>query len=400
MPSHKPAPASIRYIKARLRFLARPAFWASCVVLLLAVLFAWEYFAHPEWLNANNDDQDTGNEQVADSGNPDDPTPSKKDIAAIGADIDSSPVLKKELEDLDSANAANSQSGGDQPEGLFDQFSREQQQTKTNGAPSLGAIAPSTSETPNYKQNVSNPFLTSAQDLLNAGILTASNRTGAKQNASAAQFLYNPTADANSLGQNQNSTPLSGAATNNPFLGTNSFNSANQNQNATAVSPLEAALRQAQSNSAASGGTGATKTPEQTLSAPAYTGQGGIQLATPPSSNATGYNLPSYANTANPPNSFTYLAPPQVVPPVPAAAPVVPPGASGTPTNYTPYQSQSPTQPTVTNPPFTTSSFGNQVAPSPQALPYIRNSAPPPFAVPNQSGQPNSGGQTNAFPNR
>lgn len=53
MPS-KQLPASIRYLKARLQILQRPAVWVSASVLLLAIVFLAETWKHPERFAAPN----------------------------------------------------------------------------------------------------------------------------------------------------------------------------------------------------------------------------------------------------------------------------------------------------------------------------------------------------------
>lgn len=53
MPS-KQLPASIRYLKARLQILQRPAVWVSASVLLVAIVFLAETWKHPERLTTPN----------------------------------------------------------------------------------------------------------------------------------------------------------------------------------------------------------------------------------------------------------------------------------------------------------------------------------------------------------
>ncbi len=72
----------IRYGFARLRRLGRPIFWAPSIALLLLILFAWEFFSHPEssYFGISTPDE----------------TLSRED-QAIGADIDSLPLLMNDI---------------------------------------------------------------------------------------------------------------------------------------------------------------------------------------------------------------------------------------------------------------------------------------------------------------
>ena len=397
MPSHKPVPASIRYVKARLKSLMRPAVWGSSAVLLLMILFGWEYFTHPEWLKAINNDQESGDEQAADLTTPDGSTSSQKDIAAIGADIDSSPVLQKELEQSHPAppiTMGNSQSQAGRPESLFDQSTREQSsQSQTSSIPPLGMPVSGTSDTSTYKQNFYNPFVSSAQDLLNSGPFTTSDRS-------------TPVIGLDSGVQNQSSTSYPSAATNSPLIGVNSFNSANRNQSTTAVSPLEAALNQTPQTTNSTASSAATQTPAypsgQTLSAPTYTGQTGIQSAAPVIPSTTGYSLPP--NTSSISSSTSYPDPTQPqsvpgVPPIPTTPSVAPVTPSYTPSYNSPYQPQSGIQPSgVSNSPYQPQSG---IQPS-----GVSNYSPYTYSSPNQGvpyspytySSPNQGVTSNVPP--
>lgn len=72
----------IRYGLARLRPLGRPVFWAPSIALLLLVLFAWEFFSRPELATffASNSNETLSPEEQA-----------------IGADIDSLPMLLNDI---------------------------------------------------------------------------------------------------------------------------------------------------------------------------------------------------------------------------------------------------------------------------------------------------------------
>lgn len=338
MSSSKQVPASIRYLKARLRTFTRPAFWGSAIALVMMVLGVWEYWVHPEWLNSLVDGETEG--QVDSANNPsDDPTLSQES-SAIGADIDNLPALMQEFNR--STNQGAGKTGKEkaqdptQPEGLFEQLTRNPATaSNTESTAQPQAIA----GIPKAPQSLNNPFLTSAQDLLNTGL-----NAGSQPNTGT--FLgLTPT--------NQQAASPTTTATSTPNLGLGVPNLTNQNQNALPVSPLQQALNQNSANQAANASPPAS-TSKQAL--PNSTSLG--QMAPPPPSalaNTTSYSTPSTTTSnatqgSSTPNSYTYLTQPQALPPV----------AAPTGTVVAP-QIAPPVVPQIAPPvvPIPTSNFGN-----------------------------------------
>ncbi|NET35938.1 MAG: hypothetical protein F6K19_28580 [Cyanothece sp. SIO1E1] len=91
MSSSKRTPSALRYMKARLKPLSKPMFWCPAMVLMVSTAFFWEYWTHPEWLQ-QVEGNGPGSDQVGLGSSPED--------RAIGADIDSLPVLINELEEI------------------------------------------------------------------------------------------------------------------------------------------------------------------------------------------------------------------------------------------------------------------------------------------------------------
>jgi hypothetical protein len=72
-----------RYLLARLRPVGRPVVWAPAIALLFVVLFTWELWSYPEWMSY------LGTPPSDNSMSPED--------QAIGADIDSLPLLINDI---------------------------------------------------------------------------------------------------------------------------------------------------------------------------------------------------------------------------------------------------------------------------------------------------------------
>jgi hypothetical protein len=119
-------PLARRYLIARLRPLTRPVFWAPAIVLMLVMLFTWEFWTRPEFLSYLGIQASTEADKDALSA----------EDRAIGADIDTLPLL---LNDVGiSANPASA----NQPEAA-----KATQSTNLASLPGI-PIAGSTSNSP------------------------------------------------------------------------------------------------------------------------------------------------------------------------------------------------------------------------------------------------------------
>lgn len=218
---HQP-PAYLRYWKAQLQPLGRPAFWGAVVLLSLMLWFLREYWNRPELLRA------IGINQVADTDSPTvEPTLSSEneELAARLADIDNSAVLLAELESLSAISVPPQQtkkakkSKTKNSEGLFTQVT---QQTTANSQAKSPLLTPNFQ--PQQSSKARHPFATYTNDLFNIPPVPGSG------------LLTNP----NSV--NQRSLSSSTLNQSNSVLGLGSLNSLYTNPAELPVSPLQEAL--------------------------------------------------------------------------------------------------------------------------------------------------------------
>ncbi|WP_424102480.1 hypothetical protein [Moorena producens] len=213
-------PAYLRYWKAQLQPLGRPAFWGAAVLLSLMLWFLREYWNRPELLRA------IGINQVAEIDTPSvEPTLSSEDdeLAARLADIDNSALLLAELETLSAISVPPQQtkkgkkSKTKNSEGLFTQVI---QQTKANSQAKSPLLTPNVQ--PQQSSKARHPFVTSTN--FNVPPVPGSG------------LLTNP----NSV--NQRSLSSSTLNQTNSVFGLGSLNSLYTNPAELPVSPLQEAL--------------------------------------------------------------------------------------------------------------------------------------------------------------
>jgi hypothetical protein len=121
MPFRNKLPIPLRYLKARMYFLTRPMFWGASFVLLLATLFIAEYWNHPERFRVGVSSSDGSSEEAAAQGSSEALPPPEDN--AIGADIDSLPLLFSEIEGFgEDVNDENVLGFEDNPETFANQL--------------------------------------------------------------------------------------------------------------------------------------------------------------------------------------------------------------------------------------------------------------------------------------
>ncbi len=309
MSSPNQLPAYLRYLKARLQPFRQPAFWTTGVGLVFVLLFAWEYWKHPERLIIL-----PGN-QVADSDNPTtDPTLSSDNLAAIGADIDSSSVLLKEFDRTTAlpplVSLPKQKSQTSESEELLAQFTRQQPEAGSKQEQQNPLLTFKSQQKP----NVSNPFATSSQEFLNDGLLSGGSLSTKRQ-----------------APNRESSSSLRGATTV-PALGFNSPNSPDANRETEPVSPLQNPPNRFTADGVQ------VPVKSQIPALPTPTAQG--QLNYPPTTVPGVTNYTPYPTTPTAPlNSYTYPTPSQPVTSVPTAMPVTP-VAPVTPSSLGQYSTQ------------------------------------------------------------
>jgi hypothetical protein len=403
-------PAYLRYLKARLSNLARPAFWGTAIVLCVVGLIIKEYWTNPGFFAHSQTKPVPSPQQRVNSS-------LSEEEKAIAADIDNLPVLYKDAEQAELPSTANTPKEQAQPKskGLLDDLLNKRQPAasdfKSNfGLDTVKLASPS---------KMTNPFLTQADSLLQTRSFQTNTQTSTNSNnnfLSGSSFQPGVTATSTSLGTQFN-------------------NQSNRNLNGLSISPLQAALNQSRNQKQSSlngatlnqnnqtnqnntfrrtldGGTTLMQSsngfPNQTLSpntglntniinnpnAPGYTGTGYTQpqnsYSNFPGTQAfgTGYTQPitnqpitnqpitnqsqsSYGNF-NSNQGFSSVAPPSA-----AVAPITP-----TPTNVAPYVQTplsrggvSPTNQTVYG------NYGNSTVPQAQtSQPNASNLRPTPGA--------------------
>jgi hypothetical protein len=361
MPNRHYPPAYLRYLRARLLNLGRPAFWGTAIFLSLVGLATWEYWSNPDIFVYKQKKQVVSQEPVDSS--------LSEENKAIAADIDNLPVLFNDFDQATlslTANTPKEKTEAKESKDLLQNvIDKQKSATDTKLNPGLGVKGDTSPE-------VTNPFVVQTQNLLRTGTVDNSN-----------QFLGLKTLNAASQPTGQEQTSSS--------LGIGLTNQTNNNQNSLPISPLQSALNQSTNQKLSSFNGTATQTnafgrvsePGTTLMSPINSLPSQNSLPNPGLTTGTGYtstgtNLPQnpYNNLNNgqvlpssglttgtgytstgtnlPQNPYNNLNNGQVLPNV---APVTPPATSAAPSNIAPYSSQSPNQGVVT--PTNPGGYGN-----------------------------------------
>ncbi|MBD0263951.1 MAG: hypothetical protein ICV78_14845, partial [Tolypothrix sp. Co-bin9] len=214
-PRHYP-PAYLRYLRARLWNLGRPAFWGTAIFLSVVGLGIREYWANPDFLTSWQK-----NNQVA-TQKPDNLSLSAEDRANL-ADIDNLPVLINDAQQsnlLVAPSTRKQKSQDKNSKSLLDDLISKQQEAAKNAKLNPGGIV---DNVPTSK--VINPFVAQAESLLQAGTANT-----------ASQLFSVKSSDASSL-----QPGIAGSSSN---LGIGSANQINNNQNSAPISALQAAINE------------------------------------------------------------------------------------------------------------------------------------------------------------
>ena len=364
MPPSNQLPASLRYLKARLRPLTRPPVWGGAIFVSVVGLVAWEYSVNPELL------QSSEHSAVVESEKSNNPSLSPED-SAIGADIDSSPVLAKELNQVITPPTAPLIPLKTQTPKNKDLFGLDPEKaTSSSDTQLMPDTVPGTPATPAPTSN--NPFLVQAQNLLQTGQLY--DRESSLGNPYAASTQPNAgQTSGSSLGNglpavaNQNQT-----ASNDPLL--------NQSPLANPARTISQGSANALGQSfPASAASSHAPLPTDTSNPSSYT-----------QPTVASYTQPTVASNTYPANSYY----PPGVQIAPSVAPYSAPPVAPAPIGITPYSTQIPNQTTGSypNPTFNSGSSSNlQQSPS-QLQQY--------FSAPQANQRrPIGGGQVNTFGN-
>jgi len=393
-PRHYP-PAYLRYLRARLWNLGRPAFWGTAIFLSVVGLGIREYWANPDFLTSWQK-----NNQVA-TQKPDNLSLSAEDRANL-ADIDNLPVLINDAQQsnlLVAPSSRKQKSQDNNSKSLLDDLISKQQEAAKNAKSNLGGIV---DNVPTSK--VINPFVAQAESLLQAGTANT-----------ASQLFSVKSSDASSL-----QPGIAGSSSN---LGIGSANQINNNQNSAPISALQTAINEStiQKPSSLNNTTSnQTNTIGRSLPSNDLPNQG-FSTNTRLNTNAnypistTGYTQPTVTNqpqiytnfggsqpgtnytqptvTNQPQNYYGNLNNVQPLPSVVTPTSPVSPGSYTAPNNIAPYSPQAPNQGTVQPSNQVGYSNGNSYPSLPQTQSSQSNLTVPPLS-PGQYGGVNINGYT------
>jgi hypothetical protein len=340
-------PAYLRYLRARLWNLGRPAFWGTAIFLSALGLGIREYWANPDFLTFLQNNKQPAAQKPPDSSLSD-------EDRAIAADIDNLPVLindAKQSNLLIAPSIRKEKSQDNESKSLLDDLISKQQEAAKNAKSNPVGIR---DNVPAAK--VTNPFVAQAETLLQSGTANSGSQLfGVKSsNTSSVQ------------------PGIAGSSSN---LGIGSANQINNNQNPAAISALQTAINESTQKPSSLNNTtfNQTNTIERSLSSndlPNQDFSANTQLNTNPNApiSTTGYTQPivtnqpqnNYTNssglgtnytqpivTNQSPNYYGNFNNIQPLPSVVTPTSAVSPGTYAAPNNIAPYSPQAPNQGTV-----------------------------------------------------
>jgi hypothetical protein len=282
MSPHRYPPAYLRYLRARLWNLGRPAFWGTAIFLSVLGLGIREYWANPDFLTFLQNNKQPAAQKSADSSLSD-------EDRAIAADIDNLPVLindAKQSNLLIVPSTRKEKSQDNKSKSLLDDLISKQQEAAKNAKSNPVGIV---DNVPASK--VTNPFVAQAESLLQAGT------------ANSGSQLFG-------IKSSNTSSVQPGIAGSSSNLGIGSPNQINNNQNPTPISALQTAINESTQKPSTLNNTNSDQTstigrslpsndlPNQDFSA-------NTQLNTNPNApiSTTGYTEPIVTN--QPQNNYT-----------------------------------------------------------------------------------------------
>lgn len=162
MPHRRYPPAYFRYLKARLRNLAKPSFWGTAIFLSVVGLVIREYWSNPDVLTPQQNAKVTNVQ-------PNNSSLSAED-KAIAADIDNLPALYSDFQEISlPVTVSNSKENqANKNKSVLDAINKQQssKELKSNSGVGISNDAPTPKE--------QNPFLLQAENLLQFGTLDSS----------------------------------------------------------------------------------------------------------------------------------------------------------------------------------------------------------------------------------
>jgi hypothetical protein len=347
MSPHRYPPAYLRYLRARLWNLGRPAFWGTAIFLSVLGLGIREYWANPDFLTFWQNNKQPAREKPPDSSLSD-------EDRAIAADIDNLPVLindAKQSNLLIAPSTRKEKSQENKSKSLLDDLiSKQQEAAKNTKSNPVGIV----NNVPTAK--VTNPFVAQAESLLQAGTANSgsqlfgikSSNTSSVQPGIAGSSSNLGIGSPNQINNNQNPTPISALQTaiNESTQKPSTLNNSNSDQTSTIGRSLPSNDLPNQDFSA---NTQLNTNPNAPISTTGYTEP---TLTNQPQNNytnssqlGTNYTQPIVTNQL--PNYYGNFNNVQPLPSVVTPTSTVSPGTYAAPNNIAPYSPQAPNQGTV-----------------------------------------------------
>lgn len=340
-------PAYLRYLRARLWNLGRPAFWGTAIFLSVLGLGIREYWANPDFLTFLQNNKQAATQKPPDSSLSD-------EDRAIAADIDNLPVLINDAQQsklLIAPSTRKEKSQENESKNLLDDLISKQQEAAKNAKSNPVGIR---DNVPAAK--VTNPFVAQAESLLQAGTANSgsqlfgvkSSNTSSVQPGIAGSFSNLGIGSPNQINNNQNPAPISALQTaiNESTQKPSSLNNTTSNQTSTIGRSLPS---NDLPNQGFSANTQLNTNPNAPISTTGYTQP---TVTNQPQNNytnssglGTSYTQPIVTN--QPPNYYGNFNNVQPLPSVVTPTSTVSPETYAVPNNIAPYSPQAPNQGTV-----------------------------------------------------
>ncbi|GAX38577.1 hypothetical protein [Nodularia sp. NIES-3585] len=205
MPHRHYPPAYLRYLRARLRNLAKPSFWVTAIFLSVLGLVILEYWSKPNMFTYNQEEEVTSLES-------DDSSLSAEERAVV-ADIDNLPTLFRDLEQGNlpiTANIPAQTSMGNNNDNSLKEVNKQKASNSLVSSPGISTFNNTSSSA------MKNPFIAEAENLLQSGAFNIGNQSlgvnslaASPQSTRTAATSFLPGIAVNQTGNSQNTDSMS-----------------------------------------------------------------------------------------------------------------------------------------------------------------------------------------------
>lgn len=368
MSPHKENSVYHRNLKARLRLLGSPSFWAGIFGLSLVSLFAWQYFTNEDWIDfvINFGNPVTEEKTAQKDNNPDSDSQNQTNKDGLGQFVLDTGISEKELQDINAGNTETNEELETAASIFTLPKNKQPKSPETSNNNKNGDLLSSNNKLPQTYPSFINPFVNNAQRTLSTSSLLNPEANAVNNYNTVPQTTVS---NINSVNQPQTQTQLPiNNTTTNPQTSASNINSVNQPLNNTSTNLPINLMNNVEGNTSIISPTNNINNPPSTV------------INQPPN------NL----------NSFTYLVQPQTAPISNIPAPVNIPVQQVTSVNTNlPISTNINSVPTNINPGVGASAL----QPSQIEPPQIYQPSPPINNNSNFPGQSIGNGQINTFSN-